>query len=67
MLCSVKKNMAEKNTVKPMDSLILTSRYLGLCLRSGWWLNFGMDLQQIYKHIRKNKDNKIEKLQNSYL
>ena len=44
MLCSVKKNMAEKYTVKSMDSLILTSIYLGLCLQSGWWLNFGVDL-----------------------
>ena len=49
MLCSVKKkkrkkNMAEKYTEKSMDSLILTSLYLGLCLRSGWWLNFGLNL-----------------------
>ena len=27
MLCSVEKNMAENCTVKPMDSLILTSLY----------------------------------------
>ena len=45
MLCSVKKkkkkkNVTEKYTVKPIDSLILTSLYLSLCFRSGWWLNF---------------------------
>ena len=48
MLCSVKKKkkMAKKYTEKSMDTLILilTSLYLGLCLRSGWWLNFGVDL-----------------------
>ena len=53
MFCSVKKNMSKKYTVKPMNSLILTSLYV--CDMGGGYIWGGFIMgAQIYKEKDKS-------------
>ena len=53
MFCSVKKNMSKKYTVKPMNSLILTSLYV--CDMGGGYIWGGFRMRaQIYKEKDKS-------------